>query len=183
MEIVKNPRIVISYIVASALMVYTWVALVPAAFMSDLSNPANFATLGGVVAVAAFIVMSFWPSKDPRLAKALFAMVLTSMPVFYLWAAVRSGTQQDVLVEIAGLVIFGGISIYGYLKSPVFLGLGILAHGLCWDSWHHNHALFFEGWYPSACMTFDIAAGIVVIARYSAAQNAKGAGANLSSAS
>jgi hypothetical protein len=176
----KNPGIVITYIVASALMVYTWVALVPASFLVSLSNPANFAVLGGVAAVVAFIVMSIWPPKDPRFAKSLIALVLASMPVFYLWAAVRSGTQQDVLVEIAGLVIFV-ISIYGYLKSPIILGLGILAHGLCWDSWHHNHALFFEGWYPSACLTFDVAAGIVIVARYSAAQNTKGAGANLSS--
>lgn len=174
----NNPVILISYIVASALLVYTWVALVPAPFLFSLSNPAHFATLGGVVTIVAFIVMSIWPPKDPRFAKSLFALVLTSMPVFYLWAAARSGAQQDVFVEIAGLVIFGGISIYGYLKSPIILGLGILAHGLCWDSWHHNHALFFDGWYPSACLIFDIAAGIVIIARYSAAQNTKGVGFN-----
>jgi hypothetical protein len=178
----KNPGIVITYIAVSALLGYIWIALIPVSFMSNLSNPANFATLGGVLAVGAFIVMSIWPPKDPRFAKALFALVLTSMPVFYLWAAVQSGTQQDVLVEIAGLVIFVGISIYGYLKSPIIFGLGILVHGLCWDSWHHNHSVFFDGWYPSACLTFDIAAGIVIIARYSAAHNAKDAGFNLFSA-
>jgi hypothetical protein len=156
----------ISYIVAVALLAYAWFALVPASFLSTLSNPAHFATLGGLISVVVFTITSIWPPKDPKFARSLVAQVLASMPVFYLWAALRSGTQQDVLIEVAGLFIFVGLALYGYVKSPMILGLGIMAHGLFWDSWHHKHSVIFDSWYPPACLVFDIAAGIVVIARF-----------------
>jgi hypothetical protein len=156
-----------AYLMAAALLAYTWFALVPASFLSSLSNPAHFASLGGLVCVVVLIGTSIWPPKDPKFAPSLLAQILVSMPIFYIWAAVRAGTQQDVLIEIAGLLIFGGIALYGYLKSPIVLGIGIVAHGLCWDSWHHQHSVIFDSWYPAACLIFDVAVGMAVIAKLS----------------
>jgi hypothetical protein len=155
-----------AYAMAVTLLAYTWVDLVPAGFMATWTNPSHFATLGGVVSVPVFMITAIWPPKDPRFERSFLAQVLASMPMFYLWAAIRSGTSFDIAVEVLGLVFFVGLAVYGYFKSPMLIGAGILAHGLLWDSWHHQHTAIMETWYPMACLIFDVAAGMLVMAHF-----------------
>jgi hypothetical protein len=141
------------------------VALVPPAFTSDLSNPAHLATLGGIAGIVVLLLTTIWPLKDPKMERSLLAQILASMPLFYLWAAWLHGERIDVLLELLGLVFFGAVAFYGYRTSSLVLAAGIAAHGLLWDSWHHHHAGFMATWYPSACLIYDVAVGIMVLGR------------------
>jgi hypothetical protein len=146
---------------ALALLVYTWLALVPAGFLHSLSNPAHAATLAGIVGLVIMTFALWRPPKDPRFLPLLLAQVLASMPVFYLWAAIRSGHPDAIATELIGLMVFVAWALWAYQRSHRALGLGIIAHGLFWDSWHHLHSDILDPWYPGACLLFDVAVGLV----------------------
>jgi hypothetical protein len=148
-------------LVALLLLAYTCFTLVPAGFLHALVNPAHAATLGGMVSLVFMGAATWRPPKEPTFLPSLVAQVLASMPVFYLWAAVRSGQPDAIATELVGLMIFVAWALFGDQRSHRALGLGIVAHGLLWDSWHHHRSDIFDPWYPGACLLFDVAVGLV----------------------
>jgi hypothetical protein len=159
-------REVVSGLFALALLAYTWAALVPQGFLNSLDNPAHAATLGGVVGLVVLLVTLVWAPANPKILPMLAALVLASMPVFYLWAATLSNQPDAIASELIGLMIFVAWALYGYRRSHRALGLGIMAHGLLWDSWHHQGSDIIAPWYPGACLLFDVAVGLVLLLRF-----------------
>jgi hypothetical protein len=57
--------------------------------------------------------------------------------------------------------------VLGYYKSFLILGLGLAAHGLGWDLWHHGSSSYIASWYPSACLLVDLALGFLLVTQAS----------------
>lgn len=146
-------------------LAWCWLALVPAApWSSYVVNPAYLALLGASVTSVLLLALRLRPQQSERLQRLLLAAFLAAMPLIYLWAALwRSAEPSQLLTETAGLILFGGLAILGYLRSLWWLAAGIAAHGLLWDAWHHGHAHFIEAWYPLGCLLVDLALGALVM--------------------
>lgn len=153
-----------AYVLGLMILFYVWLEVVPTQPFTDLSNPAQFATLGGVLAAAGILLYRLFLVGHLRLERLLLASVLGFMPLIYIWAAALSGDKVRIVIECLGLVVFGCIAVIGYLRSSLLLGIGIAAHGIGWDSWHHSHASFIASWYPFGCHLFDVAFGIMIVA-------------------
>lgn len=155
-------------------VLYTWARLAPVAPLpSYVLNPAYFALAAALVAVAGFGVLRLLPVRRASFERLWLAMFLAAMPMIYLWAALVAGDRDAIVVELWGLLVFGGLALLGYFrKSFLLLGLGIAAHGVAWDAWHHHRAGFIEPWYPLACLLIDLAFGILVAIQHVGAPGA-----------
>jgi hypothetical protein len=152
-----------TYLIGAALLVYTWLEIVPPIALVGPWNPERVAVIAAIGAVCAVVlVRAFLPDK-PRIERLLLASILGVMPLIYVWAAILDGSARDIAIESGGLILFGGVAVVGFLRSTRLLAVAILAHGLCWDAWHHGHASYIEAWYPAACLLFDLALGIMVV--------------------
>ncbi len=92
------------------------------------------------------------------------------MPLIYFGAADMSGSRNDLASEFVGVLIFVGLAVFGYYKSYLALGFGIMAHGVGWDSWHHHSHPYVASWHPMACLLADLALGFLVITQAGAYQ-------------
>lgn len=155
---------VLGFCVLFGAVFYTWARLAPAASLpSYVRDPAYFALAAALAAAAGFGVLRLLRVRRASFERLWLALFLAAMPVIYLWAALLAGDRDAVAIELAGLVIFGGLALLGYFReSFLILGLGIAAHGVAWDAWHHHRAGFIEPWYPQACLLIDLAFGLLV---------------------
>jgi hypothetical protein len=75
-------------------------------------------------------------------------------------------------VEVLGTTTFVALAVLGLKRSPWFLGVGIVAHGLAWDTWHYRNSTYIPDWYAIACLVEDLAFGAYVAARVPAYKRA-----------
>jgi hypothetical protein len=75
-------------------------------------------------------------------------------------------------VEILGTTIFGALAVLGVKRSPWFLAIGMVLHGLAWDSWHYRNSTYIPDWYAIACLAVDLAFGAYVAVRVPAYERA-----------
>ncbi len=137
------------------------VATVPPSAL-HLTEPTTLATVAAIVVTAYLLASVVAPALAAwrRLALALF---LGGMPLVYVASALRHGDVRDLLVELPGLVVFGGLAIAGYLRAPWLLGAGIIAHGVAWDAWHHGHSAYVPDWYSAGCLVADLGVGLFAL--------------------
>lgn len=106
----------------------------------------------------------------------LLAGFLTGMPLVYvsryLFASTGHMANYWFWVEVLGTIIFVALAVLGLKRSPWFLAIGIVAHGLAWDTWHYRNSTYIPDWYATACPTVDLAFGAYVAARVPAYQSA-----------
>jgi len=60
----------------------------------------------------------------------------------------------------------------GLKRSPWFLAIGIVLHGVAWDIWDYRNSTYMPDWYAIACLAADLTIGAYVAARVPAYQNA-----------
>jgi hypothetical protein len=126
------------------------------------------AILGALFAVAARRLGGEGELRVSALGLALAALI-------YLGLALPSAAGRWLVVETAGVAIFGGIAWLG-LRRPGWLALGWTAH-MVWDvALHLERAQPVVGaWYPLACVGFDlIVAGFLLNAAVPSALRALG---------
>jgi len=117
-----------------------------------------------VGACAAAIYASLLRLFDSQRAQQLYAAGLLTAALIYVgFAGLNHGTAHLGL-ELAGLLIFGLLSVIGSRRWPLILGAGWLAHG-GWDFWHGAHpASYVASWWPGFCMGFDWVVGVYILA-------------------
>jgi hypothetical protein len=133
------------------------ILILPASPLGDLSEPTCLATLASMITTLVLGVTRF--VERPRwLDRTVLAAFLAGMPLVYTWCAILRGDHGDLAVEAIGIAIFGGAAVIGYLRAPALIGAGIIAHGLCWDSWHRASG-YVPGWYAVGCLVVDLGIG------------------------
>ena len=106
----------------------------------------------------------------------LIAGFLVLMPLVYvaryLFAATGGWASYWFWVEILGTAIFVTLAVLGVKRSPWFLAIGMVLHGLAWDAWHYRNSAYIPDWYVIACLAVDLSFGAYVAARVPTYQRA-----------
>ncbi|MCE9577796.1 MAG: hypothetical protein K8W52_31975 [Deltaproteobacteria bacterium] len=136
-------------------------ATVPLAAL-HATEPTTIATVASAIVTAA-LVASLFSSALASLRRLQLALFLGGMPIIYAWCALLRGDTSALAIESIGLVVFGGLAIAGYLRVPLLLGVGIIAHGVAWDAWHHGHSSYVPDWYSAGCLVADLGIGLFAL--------------------
>jgi hypothetical protein len=157
----------VAFVLLFIVLCYALVVLAP---HSALHDSMTETLAGGATVAVAVLVLRRLPKRRWGLARSIYAVFLAAMPCIYLAAALKRGSSSDVAIELVGVAVFAGLALFGYYKSFLVLGLGIAAHGLGWDLWHHGSASYSASWYPLACLLVDLALGLLVLTQASVHQ-------------
>ncbi len=126
------------------------------------------------------IVTCLWLTRWRGLHGVLFernllAGFLVLMPLVYvaryLFAA-TGGANYWFWVEVLGTAIFVALAVLGVKRSPWFLAIGMVLHGLAWDAWHYRNSAYIPDWYVIACLAVDLSMGAYMVSRVPAYQRA-----------
>jgi len=106
----------------------------------------------------------------------LLAGFLVGMPLVYvaryLFASSSRAASYWFWIEVLGTTIFVALAVLGVKRSPWFLAIGMVVHGVAWDTWHYRNSTYIPDWYVIACLAVDLAFGAYVAARVPAYQRA-----------
>jgi hypothetical protein len=160
----------VAFVLLFIALYYALVVLAPYSALYDFPTAETLAGLAAVVVAVALVVLRRLPKRRWRFERSIYAGFLAAMPFIYLAAALKLGSSFDVAIELVGVPVFVGLAVFGYYKSFLALGLGLAAHGLGWDLWHHGSASYIASWYPSACLVVDLALGFLVVTQASVHQ-------------
>lgn len=162
-----------AYALLVAAIAYAWIALAPESPLLHPLVPPYFATLAAMLVTASLLLLRLLPRRQLLLEKLTLALFLAGMPLIYLWAAWLAGDAGGMKLEAVGLLLFGALAVQGYRGMPVLLGIGILAHGIAWDAWHHGHSAYMPDWYALGCLLVDVALGLLVFTQLPAWRSAR----------
>jgi uncharacterized protein DUF6010 len=103
-------------------------------------------------ALTAFIA---WSSliPDPII---FHTVLLTMIGAIYMGFAFADGRPSIVILELSVATVFIVLSLLGLWVAPLFIGIGLILHGL-WDLAHHPRGIKTKipVWYPAFCAAFD----------------------------
>ena len=134
--------------------------LVPDLKVTLLWEPAFWAVIGAVVVFTRLLLWRVRGRQGSRAELWTLAGFLALMPTVYLLSLIGSEAgSRWLLIEIGGQVVFAALAVAAVRIHPLLLGLGIMAHGLLWDGWHHGRAGFIPDWYTTACLIVDLGWG------------------------
>ena len=153
----------VAFVILFVVLYYAFFVLVPRSALDDFSKAEILAGWATVVVAVALVALRLLPKRRLRVERSIYAVFLAAMPLIYFAAALRQGSSSDIAIELVGVFVFVGLAIFGYFKSFLALGLGIAAHGVGWDLWHHSSASYIASWYPFACLLIDLALGFLVL--------------------
>jgi len=151
-----------AFILLIAIVAYAWIGLAPESPLRHPLVPPYFATLAAVLVAAQLVLLRLLPRRRLKLERLVQALFLAGMPLIYLWAAWLAEDAAGLRLEAIGVPLFGALALWGYLRSPLLLGIGILLHGVAWDAWHHGHGAYMPDWYALGCLLVDVAMGLLV---------------------
>jgi len=153
-------RVALGALVAQLIAVF-WLA--PASVLHAPGEPTSLATFCTVVVT--LLLLASRAAGIDRFDRLVLALFLAGMQLIYAWAAILHGDRSDLGVEALGMLAFVGLAVAGYARWPWLIGIGILAHGLAWDSWHHGHASYIPDWYSLGCLVTDLGVGAFALLR------------------
>ena len=87
--------------------------------------------------------------------------------IYVAFALLGGGSSGWVMLELAGVVVYGAFAWLGIAKWPRAIALGWLLHVL-WDVTLHprGHPGFVPSWYPPLCLGFDVYVGVALWVRF-----------------
>src|SRR5262249_20721954 len=156
----------VAFVLLFIVLYYALVVLAPDSALHD-STAETLAGGAAVLVAVALLVLPRLPQRRWNLERSIYAAFLAAMPFIYLAAALKLGSSSDIATELVGVPVFVGLAVFGYYKSFLALGLGLAAHGLGWDLWHHGSSSYIASWYPFACLLIDLALAFLVVTQAS----------------
>jgi hypothetical protein len=156
-------------------VVGTWLALyrVPWRVSGD---PCLVAAAASGVVVACLWLTRWRGLRAVNFERRLLAGFLVAMPLVYvsryLFASTERAANYWFWVEVLGALIFIALAVLGVKRSPWFLAIGMVLHGVAWDTWHYRKSSYIPDWYVIACLAVDLSVGAYVAARVPAYQRA-----------
>lgn len=96
--------------------------------------------------------------------RSFYPTVLVVIAAYYILFAVMGGSRQALVWELVIAVAFSTVAIMGALYLPLFVGAGIVAHGL-FDFVHFTmiQDAGVPDWWPGFCGSLDVVLGLWVI--------------------
>lgn len=154
--------------VAAALTAVT-LYLVPS-WQAAFTDPCHIAGILSAGTIVLLLVTRHLGRRGIVIERRFLALFLAGMPLIYVasWLATRgAGTSSGWLwVEIAGVPLYSALAALGLTRSPWFLALGIVAHGVAWDSWHYfANTGYIPHWYAIGCFLVDVGLGLYIATR------------------
>jgi len=132
-------------------------------------DPCLVAAVAAAVTIVCLWITRWRGLRGVNFERNLLALFLAGMPLVYVLRYLlssRTGTPSFWAgVELLGIPVFGAFALLGLKRSPWFLAIGILAHGLAWDLWHYRTSTYIPDWYAIFCMAVDLALATYVAAR------------------
>jgi uncharacterized protein DUF6010 len=123
--------------------------------------------IGGVVLSAVAFLLSRY-TRD-IVGRALLAGVLIAAAVFYVVFANRAGESTAwLVVELAGVAVYGTVGLVGVWRSPMWLAAGWALHPV-WDVALHYFGpgnAFAPAAYTIACLSWDLAVAAYIVVAY-----------------
>jgi hypothetical protein len=96
--------------------------------------------------------------------RSFYATILVIVASYYVLFAIIGHSTDALVGETAIATVFVVVALFGALRFPLLVGIGIAVHGL-FDLVHHviiqNPGL--PPWWPAFCMSIDIILGLWVI--------------------
>ena len=160
----------VAFVLLFIALYYALVVLAPHSALYDFPTAETLAGLATVVVAVALIVLRCLSKRRWHFERLIYAGFLAAMPFIYLAAGLKRGSSFDIAIELVGVPVFVGLAVFGYYKSFLALGLGLAAHGLGWDLWHHGSTSYIASWYPCACLLVDLALAFLVVTQVSVHQ-------------
>src|SRR5262245_47154751 len=153
----------VAFVLLFIALYYALFVLAPHSVLDEFPIAETLASLAPVVVAVALVVLRCLSKRRLHVERLIYAGFLAAMPFIYLAAALKLGSSFDIAIELVGVPVFVGLAVFGYYKSFLALGLGLAAHGLVWDLWHHGSTSYIASWYPSACLVVDLALAFLVV--------------------
>ncbi len=106
---------------------------------------------------------SYWAiTGAPDRGRRIFAAGLLIAASVYVGLALGGQAPARWLgLEVIGVIVFAALALAGLRLSTWWLAAGWVLHA-AWDTPLHDDIAFLPRWYPSACLAFDLSAGIGV---------------------
>jgi hypothetical protein len=156
-------------------LVGTWLGLYRVPWQVS-GDPCLLAAAATVIIVACLWLTRWQGSRGVIFERNLLAGFLVAMPLVYvaryLFASSGGAANHWLWVEVLGTIIFVALAVLGVKRSPWFLAIGMVLHGVAWDAWHYRKSSYIPDWYVIACLAVDLAVGAYVAARVPAYQRA-----------
>ena len=114
--------------------------------------------------IAAGIGIFFTKKKYPDLEFKLYSRFLIIAAFIYIGFLFFGSDLNWQMIEVGGVVIYGGIAWFSYQKNlPKLLALGWLLHPV-WDWFLHNpiDTPFVPAAYPGLCIGFDLVMAVYI---------------------
>lgn len=156
-------------------LVGTWLSLyrIPWHVSAD---PCLVAAAATWVIVTCLWLTRWRGSRAVIFERNLLAAFLVGMPLVYvsryLFASGGRVANYWFWIEVLGTAIFSALAVFGVKRSPWFLVIGMVLHGLAWDIWHYHNSAYIPDWYVIACLAVDLAFGAYLAARVAEYQRA-----------
>ena len=131
--------------------------------MSTRHRPSVNASLVGTFLAGVTISLILGLPRSQALV--LLAILLAALATIYLGAVLSAGRTPQVLMEGLAACGFIALATLGVWRSPLFLVIGYMAHGL-WDLVHHRGGLQnrIAAWWPPFCLVYDwVLAGAICL--------------------
>lgn len=132
----------------------------------DLTDVRVLALLVAVATIVLLGLTRLAGAAGVSVERAFIALFLAGMPVVYVVSWSAHGTDGAWLaVELAGLLLYGGLAVAGWRHAPWLLAAGVAAHGLAWDAWHLVGPPYIPPWYALGCLLVDVGVAAYVATR------------------
>jgi len=96
--------------------------------------------------------------------RSFYPTLLIIIASYYILFGLQGGSTSALVQEVAIATIFSAVALFGALRFPSLVGIGIAVHGL-FDLVHHviiqNPGV--PSWWPGFCMSVDLILGFWVI--------------------
>lgn len=112
--------------------------------------------IGIVIALVVLMSATFIGLDRDR---AFYPTLLAVIASYYGLFAVMGGSVQAVLIESSAMTVFFAATVLGFRRNLWFVVVALFMHGM-FDLFH-GHFISNPGvpvWWPSFCLTFDVAA-------------------------
>ena len=143
-------------------------------------DPCLVAAAATVVIVTCLWLTRWRGLRAVNFERSLLAGFLVGMPLVYvaryLFASTGRAANHWPWVEVLGVPIFAALAGLGLKRSPWFLAIGMVVHGVAWDTWHYRNSTYIPDWYAIACLVADLAFGAYVAVRVPVYQRASHSG-------